>query len=88
MSSVDGADRNVACDDGDDSNDDVHRRHGYATPEAAPNTCHPLQLLLLTLFVPTRFCSFQMHTHFPSCSQASHLKFWTRHTVYPHHMFF
>ena len=58
MFSVDGDDNNVECDngnvEGDDSNvegdhgngddNDVHRRHGYATPEAAPKTCHPLQL--------------------------------------------
>ena len=84
MFSVDGAVRNVTCDDSDD--DDVHRRHGYATPEAAPKTCHPLQLLLHSLFVCTnKIFSFQMHIHFPSCSQAFDLKFWTIHTVYPHH---
>ena len=54
MFSVDGDDSNVDGDDGnvegDDGNvqgsddNDVHRRHGYATPEAAPKTCHPLQL--------------------------------------------
>lgn len=54
MFSVDGDDRNVEFGDGDDGNfddNDVYRSHGYATPEAAPKTCHPLQLLLLTLFV-------------------------------------
>ena len=85
MFSVDGDDSNVEGDDGDDGNgddNDVHRRHGYATPEAAPNTCHPLQLyFILFLYAPTRFFLSRC-THI---FQVFHLKFWTRHTVYPHH---
>ena len=62
MFSVDGDNSNVEGDDCNGDDNDVHRRHGYATPEAAPNTCHPLQLLFLTLSVPTRF-SLSRCTH-------------------------
>ena len=47
MFSVEGDAGNVEGDDGNvegDGGNDVHRGHGYASPEAAPKTCHPLQL--------------------------------------------
>ena len=39
--------------DGDDN--DVHRSHTDASPEAAPKTCHPLQILFGTIYLAKKF---------------------------------
>ena len=50
-------------DDDDDDDNNGHRCHTDASPEAAPKTCHPLQLLLHSLFVCTNKIFLSRCTH-------------------------